>query len=321
MKGIAVAGTLLADRIKTVKVYPKEGELAEISGISLAGGGLVHNVGADIKKLSPDTPVYAYALVGDDFDGEFLTRVLTENGVDCENVKKVKGATTSFTDVYSVPGKTRTFFTCAGASSAFGYDSVVLDTEKIGMLHLGYFLLLDKIDGGDGIKILKSAVNAGIKTSIDLVSKADGDYAAVLPALKYVDNLIINEVEAERLTGIPATYENAQAVTEKLLRYGVRERVIIHAPAFGACASKKGFTALSSFDLPKGFIVGTNGAGDAYTSGALVAINAGKPDEEILKAASYAATVSLTAANATGGVTELKQAENFCKNLKRRKLC
>ena len=321
MKGIAVAGTLLADRIKTVKVYPKEGDLAEISGISLAGGGLVHNVGADIKKLSPDTPVYAYALIGDDSDGEFLTRVLTESGVNCENLKKVKGATTSFTDVYSVPGKTRTFFTCAGASAAFGYDNVVLDTEKIGMLHLGYFLLLETIDGGDGIKILKSAVNAGIKTSIDLVSKADGDYDGVLPALKYVDNLIINEVEAERLTGIPATYENARAVTEKLLSYGVRERVIIHAPAFGACASKRGFTTLFSFDLPKGFIVGTNGAGDAYTSGALVAISAGKTDEEILKAASYAATVSLTAADATGGVIELKQAENFCKDLKRRKLC
>lgn len=321
MKGIAVAGTLLADRIKTVKVYPKEGDLTEISGISLAGGGLVHNVGADIKKLSPDTPVYAYALVGDDSDGEFLTRVLTEIGVNCENVKKVKGATTSFTDVYSVPGKTRTFFTCAGASAAFGYDSVALNAEKIGMLHLGYFLLLETIDGGDGIKILKSAVNAGIKTSIDLVSKADGDYAAVLPALEYVDNLIINEVEAERLTGIPATYENAQAVTEKLLSYGVRERVIIHAPSFGACASKSGFNTLASFDLPKGFIVGTNGAGDAYTSGALVAINAGKTDEEILKAASFAATVSLTAANATGGVIELKQAENFCKDLKRRKLC
>jgi sugar/nucleoside kinase (ribokinase family) len=110
-------------------------------------------------------------------------------------------------------GGQRTFFTYPGASAEFGYDDVKFDTLP-SMLHLGYFLLLEKIDAGDGLRILKEAKERGITTSIDLVSENSDRYSLVLPCLKYTDNLIINEVEAGKLTGIEPTNENLPKIAK-----------------------------------------------------------------------------------------------------------
>lgn len=81
-------------------------------------------------------------------------------------------------------------------SADFGREDVDFDGLDAKMLHLGYFLLLDRIDRGDGLKILEEAKRRGIKTSIDLVSRSGGRYETILSCLPYTDNLIINEAEA-----------------------------------------------------------------------------------------------------------------------------
>ena len=188
------------------------------------------------------------------------------------------------------------------------------------MLHLGYFLLLEKIDGGEGLAILKKAVECGIKTSIDLVSENADRYKLVIPCLEYVDNLIINEVEAGKITGIEPTVKNLEKIAKTLKEMGVRERVIIHAPECGVCYSNNGFTLLPSFDLPKGFIAGSTGAGDAYCSGALTGIFYDKADLEILEIATACATASLTKQDAISGLNDIKANKELCKNFKRRVL-
>ena len=191
MKGIAVAGTLLIDKINTIESYPNVGELTQIRGVKRSVGGLVPNVGIDLKKIDENLTVKAVGLIGNDDDGEFIKRVLSENGIITESIKTCE-VNTSFTDVMSISGGQRTFFTFVGASANFGADDVDIDGLDVEMLHLGYFLLLDKIDGGDGLKLLKKAKEKGIKTSIDLVSENSDRYSLVLPCLAYTDNLIVN---------------------------------------------------------------------------------------------------------------------------------
>jgi sugar/nucleoside kinase (ribokinase family) len=115
--------------------------------------------------------------------------------------------------------------------------------------------------------------------------------------------------------------ENLRAIAEKLKEYGVKERVIIHTSEIGVCLSNNGFFSLPSYDLPKGFIVGTTGAGDAFCSGALVGIYRDLPEEEILLLASESATSALTSADAVSGVGSEKENKELCKNLNRRKIC
>ena len=196
-----MAGTILVDKINEIGAYPASGELTKILSVSRAVGGAVPNVGIDIKRVDPSIPVLAVGKIGDDGEGDFLVNTLEENGVDSSHL--VQGEMpTSFTDVMSIVGGQRTFFTYPGACADFGYEDVAFEKLDVRMLHLGYFLLLDKVDGGDGERILKKAKEMGIKTSVDLVSENSDRYHIVKSCLKYVDNVIINELEAGMIAGI-----------------------------------------------------------------------------------------------------------------------
>ena len=320
MDGIAVAGSILVDKINEIKAYPQAGELTQIQSVMQAVGGCVPNVSVDIKRMRPDLTVKAVAKIGKDEEGEFVKRTLAENGVLIDDVRTCDEKT-SFTEVMSVKGGQRTFFTYAGASAQFGLDDFDFDNLQVKMLHLGYFLLLDKIDAGDGSRVLQEAKKRGIKTSIDLVSENSDRYALVLPCLPFVDNLIINEVEAGALTGIEPTTNNLRKIAEKLMEYGVKERVIIHMPDVGVCLSENGFTCLPSLDLPKGFIKGTTGAGDAFCAGALIGIYESESDGEILRRASLAATAALSETDAIGGLKDEKTIEKLYGNIRRKEIC
>jgi sugar/nucleoside kinase (ribokinase family) len=63
-------------------------------------------------------------------------------------------------------------------------------------------------------------------------------------------------------------------------------------------------TVLPSCRLPKGYVKGKTGAGDAFCSGALVAIARGAAPADILELAEAAAVASLTATDATSGIVE-----------------
>ena len=318
--GIAVAGSILVDSINEISAYPKSGELTKIKSVQKSVGGCVPNVAIDLKRICPELTVKAVGKIGADENGEYVKKVLFENGVEIAEIKLGKEKT-SFTEVMSVTGGQRTFFTYAGASADFGVADVDLETLDVKMLHLGYFLLLDKIDNGDGLKLLKEAKEKGIKTSIDLVSENSDRYALVLPCLKYVDNLIINEVEAGALTGIEPKKENLVKIAEKLKTYGVSERVIIHTPEIGVCVSEKGVELVPSYDISKNFIVGTTGAGDAFCAGALFGIYQDKTDKEILEFASGAAVAALSQADATSGLRTEQEIKELCKGLKRKEIC
>ncbi len=300
-EGIAVAGTVLVDRINEVAAYPKEGELTQIKRVSRAVGGCVPNVGIDLKRIDPNLPVYGVGAVGKDNDGDFLKRVLHENGVDTGHLKD-SDLPTSFTDVMSVAGGQRTFFTYPGACAIFGYEHFDFDALPVKMLHLGYFFLLETVDKGDGLRILKEAKKRGIVTSVDMVSDSQGDCAAVKACLPYTDNLIINELEAGMLTGIEPTIKALPRMAAVIKEMGVCDRVIIHTPAIGVCCSRQGCFTLPSIALPKGFIKGTTGAGDAFCAGALLSIYRGMSELEILARAERAAVASLTAPDSIGGM-------------------
>lgn len=315
--GIAVAGTVLVDTICEISGYPECGELTQIRGISKAVGGCVPNVAVDMKKMCPDLSVYAIGRIGEDSDGALVLNTLGENGVDCGGLKKSATDQTSFTDVMSITGGQRTFFTYAGASAEFGCDDIDFDALQAKILHLGYFLLLQTVDNGDGLRILKEASVRGIKTSIDLVSENSDRYTLVHPCLPYTDYLIINEIEAGALAGMEPTNDNLKAIAERLRALGVREKVIIHKRDCAVCLSDDGFTVVGSYQVPNGFVQGSTGAGDAFCAASLIGLYEGLSDREVLEFASAAAAVSLRRADATSGLAVKAEIENICKDWQR----
>ena len=316
--GIAVAGTVIVDKINEISAYPGIGELTQIRSIQNAIGGCVPNVALDLKKIAPELPISAIGTIGDDPEGVFVTDTLSAGGLDISGLTVKAGEKTSFTDVMSIPGGQRTFFTYPGASAGFGVEDIDFDSLNAKMLHLGYFLLLQKVDDGDGLKILQKAQEYGIETSIDLVSENSDRYGLVLPCLPYTDYLIVNELEAGKLAGIEPAKENLQEIARTLKEMGVRKKVIVHMPDCSVCYSEAGYSCLGSYVLPDGYIQGTTGAGDAFCAGALMGIYNGLDDVKIMEFASGCAVMALGSPDATSGMKTQQEIIELCRDLPRR---
>ena len=133
--GIAVAGTILVDSINEISAYPKAGELTKIKSVQKSVGGCVPNVAIDLKRIAPDLEIKAVGKIGNDENGEYVKSVLCENGVNIDGVS-VSADKTSFTEVMSVSGGQRTFFTYAGASADVGANDVGMSTLNVKMFQL-----------------------------------------------------------------------------------------------------------------------------------------------------------------------------------------
>ena len=317
-KGIAVAGSVIVDKINQISAYPNAGELTQIRSIQNAAGGCVPNVALDLKKIAPQLAVSAIGKIGNDAEGEFVTDILKAGGVSTTGLAVKPDEKTTFTEVMSVPGGQRTFFVYPGAGADFGIADMDFDAIDAKILHLGYFLLLQKVDDGDGLKILQKAKEVGLETSIDLVSENSDRYSLVQPCLPYTDYLIVNELEAGKLAGMEPTEENLEGICWKLMALGVQKKVIIHMPERSVCMSEKGYSSLGSYILPDGYIQGTTGAGDAFCAGALIGIYNGWEDMEIMEFASACAVMALSSPDATSGMKEETEIKAFCKQFARR---
>ncbi len=327
-RGIAVAGTTLADIVKVIEDYPQKGMLAHITEVSYAVGGCVPNVGVDLAKIDRTLPVYALGAVGEDEYGRFLVEKLKNYGLNVDGLVHLQGSDTAFTDVMSIPSGERTFFTKMGASGEFCPDHVDLSSLNCDILHIGYIFLLDKFDAADAeygtvmARFLKSVQDAGIKTSIDVVSSNTGNYAEkILPALKYSNYAIMNEIESCATFGVSPRNADGKldatalrSVMEKMVECGVRDKVIIHAKEAGFVldAVSGEFCTVTALNVPRSEIVGTVGAGDAFCAGCLYGIYNGWDNRQMLEFASGAAACNLFAANSVDGMRSRDEIVAVC---------
>ena len=114
-KGIVIAGSIIADVVKTIKNYPKQGMMTYISDITYSVGGCVPNTAIDIAKIDKDVRVSAIGKVGSDEYGRFILTQLENNGVDVSKISLSSESPTSFCDVMSMSTGERTFFHKKGA--------------------------------------------------------------------------------------------------------------------------------------------------------------------------------------------------------------
>lgn len=330
-KGIALAGNILTDNVKFIQNYPEKGMLATITSESLAVGGCVPNTGIDIAKLDPELPVWAFGRVGDDDKGRFVTEQMKKVGINTDGVIVSDSEPTSYSDVMTVSGTgERTFFHNRGANKQFSPDDICLEKIEAKILHAGYLMLLDSFDkiNEDGStpmsKMLEKAQKLGIKTSIDIVSESSGNFFKVTKAsLPHCDYVIINEIEGGAIVGVEPRdkegkliEENIPLILQKLMALGIKEKVIVHCPEVGYCLDKSGkITRVPSIKLPKGFIKGSVGAGDAFCAGCLYAIYNNYSDEETLSFANLVAINCLSEADSISGVVHKDKLKDVIKNI------
>ena len=173
---------------------------------------------------------------------------------------------------------------------------------------------LDEPDVEYGTKmarLLHRVQQAGMKTSIDVVSEAGERFARlVTPVLRYTDYCIINELEAQQTTGVllrdemgALHVENMKAALQRLHALGVSKWAVIHCPELGCGMDEhSNYYEFESLKLTKVYIKGTVGAGDAFCAGVLYAAETDLPLPEALKLGACCAAASLSEVSASDGV-------------------
>ncbi|MBO4770859.1 MAG: carbohydrate kinase family protein [Clostridia bacterium] len=319
-KGIIVAGSMIFDNLKKIDIYPGACNLTKIRKNEMAMGGLVNNCVQDFAHLDSELPLKVIGLMGDDAGGNFILNNLKKYpNIDLSGLKT--SGETSFTDVmYDSERRTRAYFQFEGSNADLGIDDFDFDSIKGDIIHVGYLLLLNKLDEPNPVygtnmgELLHKAQSYGIKTSIDVVSEESDRYQSVVaPALKYVDYCIINEMEAGKIVGIPSADEEGRIIEENMPRIckalrnlGVRDWIIVHARDASYGLDVDGtFIRMDCIDIPRSMIVGTTGAGDAFCTGALYGAYKGMSLKEAMYFATGVASTSLFSPSASESVTDV----------------
>lgn len=325
--GIIAVGNWLVDFVKVIEKYPAPGNLTTIESVEIGLGGCAHNIAVNLAKMQTELPIFAVGCIGDDANGEYVMREIKANNIDATYMTVMKGVATAYTDVMvEKGGASRTYFHCRGANACLDIEHIEKIDLPARIIHLGYLLLLDQLDKEDPVygvraaRLLKQLREKGYRTSVDVVSEESDRFQKVIkPCLPYIDYLIINEVEAGKITGLQIRSSdntlnalNLRRAANQLMDEGVNEQVTIHYPEGGytLCLDGKGYEE-PSFTVKPDEIISTVGAGDAFCAAMLYAIHEYYEPRKALLLANAAARFNLLSATCTGGAVPVSEMKEF----------
>jgi ribokinase len=160
---------------------------------------------------------------------------------------------------------------------------------------------------------IKYVIDLANRKSIPVLWNCAPARAFDLSYIPKINILVLNEVEAGFLAGIPVENEtDAEKAAQKLVDSGV-EKVIITLGSKGAFVVTK--TEKVSVPAFKVEAVDTTAAGDTFCGAFAVALVEGKSLKEALQFASAAAAISVTRIGAQPSAPTRKEIEAFLKNL------
>jgi len=333
--GIVCAGNWIVDRVKIIDRLPGRGMLGSIVSESSASGGAPFNVLVDLGRMKAKFPLAGVGVIGNDNGGDFIRSICDPLKIDISRLLALKGESTSYTDVMTEADTgVRIFYHYRGANAHFAPKHVDINNLTFRIFHLGYLLLLDSMDKPDAkygtaaAKLLKKIREAGLKTSVDVVSEESDRFCKLVPpTLRYTDYLILNEIEAGRTTGHQVRDSHGKLIpqaimdsAEELYKFGDMELVVIHMPEGAYLRTRDGRKySQGSLNVPQSCIKGTVGAGDAFCAGVLYGLHEKWKLDETLKLAVCAATACLAQPGSTDGLRPLKEVMKLAKRFPERK--
>lgn len=134
--------------------------------------------------------------------------------------------------------------------------------------------------------------------------------------LKCVDILIVNEVEAGVVSGVPFSPDNLPAIAEKLLATGIRNVIVTLGGDGVYMRNSVGEFRLSSYNCLFE-VVDTVGAGDTFCGAIATKANKALLDLDALRFANAAAGISVSRFGAQPSIPTLKEVERLLNESKK----
>jgi sugar/nucleoside kinase (ribokinase family) len=267
--------------------------------MTLGGSGAIFACG--LARLG--RPVRFFARVGRDATGDMLIDLLRRRNIPVSGVRRDPKVGTGIAVAISGTSDRALVSYLGTVATTTLRDLALDDLRRYDHLHLtSPFLQLGLRP--HFVPLLKRARRAGLTTSIDpgWDPQKRWDLKAIL---REVDLLLVNEVEAEALTGMNRPVEAARKLSKRVAL------AVVKTGSKGAVAvSPDGEWRVPSFPVDP---VDTTGAGDTFDAGFLDGWLAGRPMEEALRFGCACGALSTTKPGGYEGQPGRAEAVRFMK--------
>lgn len=292
MGKILCVGALTMDTIFRLEQLPEgPGKVIPLDAVEVAEG-MAAAQAASIVRLGGEAALWASA--GDDATGDRLIKQISDEGVDCSRVRRVKGSRSGFSSIFMdrtgntmiVPRYDPTLMAPPEAAPRLGgIDAVMTDVRWPGAAALA----------------LAAAKAAGIPAILDADMAAREVLEGLLPLATHV---VASESAAKLVTG-GETAE--QAAGWLAMRHG--GFVAVTAGADGCWWTEGG--GIRHSPAPRIEAIDTLAAGDVFHAGFAVGLLEGWPMRNVIAFASAAAAIKCTRFGGRLGAPSRAEVEAF----------
>lgn len=281
---VLVVGSLNMDlRIRTPRL-PAPGETLTGSGFDTDGGGKGANQA--VAAARQGARVAMLGAVGQDAHGAALLAALQADGIDTHAVERIAGTPSGTAAILLMPDGENSIVVIPGANHALTPERVRAQAARLRQAHVVVAQLECPLDAVT--EALAIAREAGAVTVLNAAPVQPLDDAL----LGQLDWLVVNEIEAAALAGMPVPGPaEARAVAEQLRRRGPRQVLVTLGAEGLVLAGPEGTLALPA---PRVQAADTTGAGDTVVGALAAALAAGRPLREALTRAQAAAALAVT---------------------------
>jgi ribokinase len=285
---IAVVGSANTDLTTFVDSVPRPGETIFGKSFDLGFGGKGANQAVAARRCGAD--VLLVANVGADLFGEAAVTNLRSCGIDTAHVRVVDGVSSGVAAILVEPSGQNRIIVVKGANDALAPADVQAAAPALRTVDA--IILQFEIP----LNTVYHTVRFARAHNIRCIVNPAPALPANLAELSVADYFIPNEIEAERVTGVPVrSIDDAERCAAALLQQGF-SRVVITLGGRGSL-----FATPASVDLIAPFpvsAVDTTGAGDAFIGSLAVFLAEGLPEKDALTRASLYAALSTTSSGA-----------------------
>jgi ribokinase len=282
---VTVLGSLNMDISVTVPLLPVPGATVLGSAAQFTPGGKGANQAVAAARLGADVRMVG-CVGGDDF-GRQLLAALRAEGIDADATRVVRSVPTGLAMIAVDPAGENLIIVAPGANHQVGSA----DVDKAATNSNDILVISAEIPAP---AIARALARPGPKI-LNLAPAPENAAELVTTAGAHLDWLVVNESEAAAILGRPVRglADAALAATE-LVAVGPRHAVVTagaHGAALASAAATGPAEVIDGFPVQA---VDTVGAGDTFVGALAVALAAGVPPPQALRAAAAAGATAVT---------------------------
>lgn len=275
------------------------GEKCEIESLVFSSGGGGTNTAVGFSRLGLKAAVVARC--GWDFAGRIIRAELKKENVADEFLVQAETEATDYSTILIGPDGDRTIFVYRGGTRL---EISVIDFQKIN----SFWFYISSLEGNIELisKLIMFAKENNIKVAVNPGRRELGQKSDLLPLLKGVDVLIVNQEEAASLAGI-AVFDSKLFRRTALVSDGI---VAVTRGDKGAIVfdEKDRMLIADAFEIE---MVDATGAGDGFGSGFVAGMARGMGLEKSLKLGLANGASVVTKVGAKAGLIRKEHEQNW----------